>query len=795
MRLKNWLLAGTGLAMLAFTSTPAFAQSNDIITTYEAYIAARNSGDANALATAEAQFQSLCDQLSFALEDCITAVEAGMFGPVDTSQAAPRAQPAPVEPAPVVEPVPEPAPVEPAPVAQPQEAQPPATDPMTDLGAALLTQVQIYGAAAAAAEAGDQNALQQAQAAQAEIDRLCVDAGYHDRNQCLAAFGYAIGPINVPAQPVAPQAPVEQPQQPQVQPQQPAQPDPMAELQNQLNIELGNYQSAMDLAAAGNLPAAQDMAAAAQSNILALCQNAGYSSIEACIGQSLPPLPQPQVEPQPQQPQPEPQPQPQPQQPVSDFQQELEEEVQIYGAALAAVETGDTTQYRVAQRSYTRIQRICDREGFGSVDDCLASINVGIQPLPPEPTAQPQQPQQPIESPVITEGPGTPIPEQPAVAIPEDLLDQDVNPDAVETLPADILPQEAAPLLDSIKDALGIGDQPIEMPAQPAAPPPTSDADAQAFAPVEQPPVSAETGQAIDAPVQLGIQQQAPGTTVTRQETGGFVVQLNSGLYFDNPEQERDRIYDQGEDEIFYEQLSRGRVKETIVRADGSQIVTIRDRDGDILRRSRITPSGREYILADYDDEDGNFTEYEDPGDSLPPLVLNIPARDYVLDADDADDAEVADFLYQPPVEQVRRLYSIEEVKRSARIRDSVRRLEIGGLTFDSGKATISRSQVSALTNVANAMLELLDRNPGETFLIEGHTDAVGTEIFNLSLSDLRASTIARILTDFYGIPPENLVTQGYGEENLKVDTAAAERENRRVAVRRITPLITLAAN
>ena len=124
-----------------------------------------------------------------------------------------------------------------------------------------------------------------------------------------------------------------------------------------------------------------------------------------------------------------------------------------------------------------------------------------------------------------------------------------------------------------------------------------------------------------------------------------------------------------------------------------------------------------------------------------------------------------------------------------------MRRLEIGGLTFDSGKATISRSQVGALSNVANAMLELLDRNPAETFLIEGHTDAVGSEISNLALSDLRASTIARILTDFYGIPPENLVTQGYGERYLKVRTELAERLNRRVTVRRITPLITLASN
>jgi len=91
-------------------------------------------------------------------------------------------------------------------------------------------------------------------------------------------------------------------------------------------------------------------------------------------------------------------------------------------------------------------------------------------------------------------------------------------------------------------------------------------------------------------------------------------------------------------------------------------------------------------------------------------------------------------------------------------------------------------------------MLDLLERNPAETFLIEGHTDAVGSETANLVLSDSRAATVARILTDFYGIPPENLATQGYGERFLKVKTQDAERLNRRVTIKRITPLITVAS-
>jgi len=39
-------------------------------------------------------------------------------------------------------------------------------------------------------------------------------------------------------------------------------------------------------------------------------------------------------------------------------------------------------------------------------------------------------------------------------------------------------------------------------------------------------------------------------------------------------------------------------------------------------------------------------------------------------------------------------------------------------------------------------------------------------------------------------VPPENLVFQGYGEALLKVRTAADEPRNRRVEIRRITPLL-----
>jgi len=91
---------------------------------------------------------------------------------------------------------------------------------------------------------------------------------------------------------------------------------------------------------------------------------------------------------------------------------------------------------------------------------------------------------------------------------------------------------------------------------------------------------------------------------------------------------------------------------------------------------------------------------------------------------------------------------------------------------------------------IADSIRRALQASPNEVFLVEGHTDAVGAEIDNLSLSDRRAQSVAEILTKDFGVPPENLTTQGYGEQYLKVATPEAERLNRRVTLRRITPLL-----
>lgn len=231
------------------------------------------------------------------------------------------------------------------------------------------------------------------------------------------------------------------------------------------------------------------------------------------------------------------------------------------------------------------------------------------------------------------------------------------------------------------------------------------------------------------------------------------------------------------------------------VRPGGIEIFTETDDRGRALRRYRRDRNGREVILFDNRDyysrhRDGSFV---DAIVDLPPPRVTIPRGAYIVDYEGASDVDVYDALSAPPIERIERAYSLEEVRRSPTLRDRMRRIDLDVINFNFGAWDVAPGQYPALQRIANAMNRVIERNPNEMFLIEGHTDAVGSDDDNLSLSDRRAETVAIILTEEFGVPPENITTQGYGEQYLKINTQQPERENRRVAVRRITPLISRA--
>jgi outer membrane protein OmpA-like peptidoglycan-associated protein len=170
--------------------------------------------------------------------------------------------------------------------------------------------------------------------------------------------------------------------------------------------------------------------------------------------------------------------------------------------------------------------------------------------------------------------------------------------------------------------------------------------------------------------------------------------------------------------------------------------------------------------------------------------VIRIPRDRYYVYADQASEEDIEETLSAPPVEDIEPEYSLDEIRYSPRLRERMPSVNLNTINFEFGSWEIAEDQVNRLQVMAKAIESILRRNPDEVFLIEGHTDAVGSDEDNLSLSDRRAESVARVLSDEFNIPPENLVTQGYGEQYLLRDTQDAERTNRRVEFRRITPLL-----
>lgn len=225
-----------------------------------------------------------------------------------------------------------------------------------------------------------------------------------------------------------------------------------------------------------------------------------------------------------------------------------------------------------------------------------------------------------------------------------------------------------------------------------------------------------------------------------------------------------------------------------VVRPDGSQIITVNDPDGGLLRRIRRGPDGREVIIIDNRPRGprgiGGFFV------ALPPPVLRIPQDRYIVEAEGAPPELIYDTLIAPPVDRIERAYSLDEIRYSPSVRQRMPSIDLDTINFETGSWDIPPDQAAKLQAIADGLNRAIQRNPRAVFLIEGHTDAVGSDIDNLSLSDRRAESAATLLTQQFGVPAENLTSQGYGEQYLKEQTDGPSRINRRVTIRNITPLL-----
>jgi OmpA-OmpF porin, OOP family len=313
----------------------------------------------------------------------------------------------------------------------------------------------------------------------------------------------------------------------------------------------------------------------------------------------------------------------------------------------------------------------------------------------------------------------------------------------------------------------------------PAPPPPTQ----QALTPIA--PGAAPPGprRLEDFRGQRQEVQQGGRTIIT--EPGRIIVRDPSGQEFvRHDELDRFRF---GARDIRTETV-RGENRTIVIRPDGSQIITVVGADGQLLRRIRRDPAGRELIIIDNSYRDpravGGF--YVD----LPPPVIGIPYDRYIVDAEVAPPELIYETMVAPPVDRIERRYTLDEIRYSPTVRQRMPSIDINTITFETGSWEIPPDQAARLQAIGDGLSRAIQANPREVFLIEGHTDAVGNEVDNLSLSDRRAESAATLLTQQFNVPAENLTSQGYGEQYLKEQTDGPSRINRRVTVRRITPLL-----
>ncbi|MGI9464655.1 MAG: OmpA family protein, partial [Aestuariivirgaceae bacterium] len=168
---------------------------------------------------------------------------------------------------------------------------------------------------------------------------------------------------------------------------------------------------------------------------------------------------------------------------------------------------------------------------------------------------------------------------------------------------------------------------------------------------------------------------------------------------------------------------------------------------------------------------------------------LEYAPRDDVAAAE-ADDQIIERQLVAPPTRRIERRYTLEEFRRQPELRSYMPAIEVDSIHFGFNEHWVREEEIDELERIGSVIERVVAANPDEVFLIEGHTDAVGSSVYNLDLSRKRADAVRNALVEYFVIPRENLAPIGYGERFLKIPTPEEEQENRRVSVRRITPLL-----
>jgi outer membrane protein OmpA-like peptidoglycan-associated protein len=161
----------------------------------------------------------------------------------------------------------------------------------------------------------------------------------------------------------------------------------------------------------------------------------------------------------------------------------------------------------------------------------------------------------------------------------------------------------------------------------------------------------------------------------------------------------------------------------------------------------------------------------------------NVGAREYWI-LDDVANPLVLRGTYNgnPFLEVVKLSYPLDGTTAAARIERALGRegrTTFYGIYFEVGSDRIKAESETALAGIAKVLLQ----NPSWTLAVEGHTDNIGGESYNLKLSKRRAAAVTQALISRYRVDGRRLQSSGYGASQPKDtnDTIQGRARNRRV--------------
>ncbi len=259
--------------------------------------------------------------------------------------------------------------------------------------------------------------------------------------------------------------------------------------------------------------------------------------------------------------------------------------------------------------------------------------------------------------------------------------------------------------------------------------------------------------------------------------TGDRVVIEQDGQY--RVIKDDDALLRRPGNQVETETYADGSSRTVVTAPDGTRTITIRSGTGQVLRRSVILTNGEEVVLID-DTRDYAAVDLADIE------VSRVRSVDYA----EADSDALRQALLAQDADAPDRAYSLSQVRFIDGVRHLVPEIALDAINFRTDSAVIDPREAQDLSDLGNAMREAINDDPSQVFLIEGHTDTVGTAAYNLALSDRRAESLALALTEYFDVPPANMIVQGYGEADLKVAERGDIRANRRAAVRNNPPLL-----